>query len=70
MKVVKLENSEEGKSLIILEYVESSTFYSSRTAASVKITIEHEDSATFNFVVRKNEWQDLKRNINDLLGDK
>lgn len=70
-----IENSEEGSTFIQLERTEATTFYDSRYGAAVifKVTKKRKNEhgqqvrESFDVIIRKNEWAELKRLVNDIL---
>ena len=73
-----IENSEEGATFIQLERTEATTFYDSRYGAAVifkvtkQRTNEHGQQVRedFEVIIRKNEWTELKRLVNEILKGK
>lgn len=75
MTYMLIENSEQGQTHVELERTEASSFTSSRYGSAVEITFTQkyeedfrgERKEPFTVVLRKNEWVELKRNINEIV---
>ena len=73
-----IENSEEGSCFVQLNRTEATTFYDSRYGAAVKIKFTkkyYDDSGNecrkaFEVVLKKNEWTEFKRAVNEILKGK